>query len=134
MNLTQVQLLEYIRRHSGCPQREVAKALLEPLHLNIDEADNGLTAVNMVKDKEYDLILMDSLMPVMGGEEATSIIRGMDGCINQNTPIIAMTADAMAGVKEKLLASGMNDFISKPVVLSKACAKIKKYLPEEKIK
>lgn len=114
--------------------REVAKALLEPLHLNIDEADNGLTAVNMVKDKAYDLILMDSLMPVMGGEEATSIIRGMDGCINQNTPIIAMTADAMTGVKEKLLASGMNEFISKPVVLSKACAKIKKYLPEEKIK
>lgn len=114
--------------------REVAKALFEPIGLMIDEADDGQRAVSMAKDTLYDLILMDNLMPVMNGEEAAKVIRNMDDSVNKNTPIIALTADAVSGVKEKLIESGMNDFISKPVNIAIACAKMKKYLPEDKIK
>ncbi len=114
--------------------REVAKALFEPIGLMIDEADDGLRAVNMAKDTLYDLILMDNLMPVMNGEEAARAIRSMDDSVNKDTPIIALTADAVSGVKEKLIESGMNDFISKPVNIAIACTKMKKYISQDKIK
>lgn len=113
--------------------REVAKALMEPIGLMIDEADDGLRAVNMAKDTLYDLILMDNLMPVMSGEEAARVIRNMDDSVNKDTPIIALTADAVSGVKEKLIESGMNDFISKPINISIACTKMRKYIPKDKI-
>lgn len=113
--------------------REVAKALFEPMKMQIDEAEDGEQAVLKVKEESYDLILMDHFMPVMDGEEATRRIRRMEGNPNQEIPILALTADAVSGVKDKLLASGMNDFISKPIDLSSAAQKIKRYLPQDKL-
>lgn len=113
--------------------REVAKALFEPMKMQIDEAEDGEQALRKVKEESYDLILMDHFMPVMDGEEATRRIRRLEDNPNQQIPIIALTADAVSGVKDKLLASGMNDFISKPIDLSSAAQKIKRYLPQEKI-
>ncbi len=113
--------------------REVVKAILEPMELVIDEAANGLEAVNMVKLTPYDMIFMDSHMPVMNGETATRSIREMKDCINQNTPIIAITADAIAGVREQLMSVGMNDYIVKPIDVELMCGIIRKYLPEEKV-
>ena len=113
--------------------REVLKALLDPFGFVIDEAENGKVAVDMAEKILYDLILMDSHMPVMSGKEAAGKIRGNAGGLNQKTPIIAVTADAITGVKEDLLSSGMDDYIAKPVDVEQLCSTIKRYLPEEKI-
>ena len=112
--------------------REVLKALLEPMELTIDEAANGQQAIARASARLYDLIFMDSHMPVMSGEEAARAIRGTDGP-NQSTPILAVTADAIAGVREQLLASGMNDVVTKPIDLSALCAAMRRCLPAEKI-
>ncbi len=77
-----------------------------------DLARDGKEAVELVKNKKYDLILMDIEMPEMNGYEATDIIRNE---LKSNVPIIAMTAHAMAGEREKCLRLGMNDYISKPI-------------------
>lgn len=113
--------------------REVVKAILEPLALTIDEAENGKEAVEMAETAPYDMIFMDSHMPMMNGEEATIYIRRMEGNANQNVPIIAITADAVAGVRERLLDCGMNDYIMKPIDIETICGLIRKYLPPEKI-
>ena len=112
--------------------REVVKAILEPLSLTIEEAENGVDAVTLAGRTAYDMILMDSHMPVMNGEEATRSIRSRKG-INQKTPIIAITADAISGVRERLLTGGMDDYISKPIHTAEIYRIIRKYLPEEKI-
>lgn len=113
--------------------REVAKAVLEPLKLTIDEAENGMTAVKMASDKVYDMIFMDSHMPVMNGEEATKEIRMRVASKNQDTPIIALTADAIAGVKERLIDSGMDDYVSKPIRAEEICRVVREHLPVEKV-
>lgn len=86
----------------------------------------------MAKEKKYDMIFMDSHMPVMNGEEATAEIRRSD-CINSTTPIIALTADAVSGVRERLTQCGMNDYIVKPIDINVICGMIKKYLSASKI-
>ncbi len=92
----------------------VAKNLLSKLGFNVDEASNGKEALEKLKNSHYDIIFMDCLMPVMDGFEATKNIRGLEN--NQlHTTIIAMTANAMKGDKEKCIEAGMDDFISKPV-------------------
>ena len=113
--------------------REVMKAILEPLKLEIDEAQDGQEAVDMAGAKLYDMIFMDSHMPVMNGEEATEHIREDSGCINQKTPIIAVTADAIHGVRERLINGGMNDYIVKPIDVELLFNVVKKYLPKSKI-
>ena len=107
--------------------REVVKAMLEPMEIIIDEAENGGAAVEDAKERKYDLILMDSHMPVMSGEEATRIIRSGENT-NNTTPIIAITADAITGVREKLLECGMNDYLVKPIEIEQLCGMIRKYL------
>lgn len=113
--------------------REVLKSLLEPMHLTIEEAADGQQAVTRAASRPYDLILMDSHMPIMNGEEAVHIIREMDG-VNQATPIIAVTADAISGVRERLIAGGMNDCITKPIEPARLNALLRQYLPKDKLK
>jgi two-component system sensor histidine kinase/response regulator len=76
-------------------------------------AGNGLEAVEMAAGKRFDVILMDIQMPQMGGFDATQHIRAQDG--QRHTPIIAMTAHAMAGDRERCLAAGMDGYVSKPI-------------------
>jgi len=99
---------------------EVANFLLEDINLTADVALNGLEAIEALKDapltQPYSLILMDCLMPVMDGYQATQRIRlGDAGDRYKSIPILAMTANAMAGDKEKCLLAGMDDHISKPI-------------------
>lgn len=108
--------------------REVIKAMLESQNFIIEEARDGQEAVEVSKNTLYDLILMDSHMPVMSGEEATRIIRKEKTNQNQTTPLIAITADAIAGVREKLLESGMNDCLVKPIERQQLYKMIEKYL------
>ncbi len=94
--------------------QQVATELLESKGFNITVANNGLKAIEQVySDKSFDIVLMDLQMPEMNGYEATKHIRKNDKF--NNLPIIAMTADAMQGVKEYCLELGMNDFVTKPI-------------------
>jgi len=90
----------------------VAKGLLAPYGLKIDTADNGFTAIEKIKHGEtYDVVFMDHMMPGLDGIEATKILRGM----GYDRPIVALTANAVAGQADIFLKSGFNDFVSKPV-------------------
>jgi two-component system, sensor histidine kinase and response regulator len=91
----------------------IAVRMLERLGHRVDVAGNGLAAVEKAARQRYDLILMDLQMPLMGGFEAMRRIRAQDGA--HHTPIVAMTAHAMAGDREHCLEAGMDDYISKPV-------------------
>ncbi|WP_144391364.1 two-component sensor histidine kinase BarA [Pleionea sediminis] len=88
---------------------------LEDFQVNVETATNGLEAVNKASEQPFDLIFMDIQMPEMDGVEATRKIRRSR--LNQRTPIIALTAHAMMGEKEKLLSEGMNDYLTKPIGL-----------------
>ena len=91
--------------------RKLALGLLEKWGYRVSVAVNGLEAVKCVAEERFDIILMDWQMPIMGGLEATEQIRA-SGC---QTPIIAMTANAMEGDRERCIAAGMNDYIAKPI-------------------
>ncbi|MDR3280557.1 MAG: response regulator [Synergistaceae bacterium] len=93
----------------------VALGFLAKHNIFADTAENGLEAVEMITKKRYDLIFMDHMMPVMDGVEATKRIRSFGGEYYGQIPIIALSANAVTGTKEMFLASGMNDFISKPI-------------------
>jgi PAS domain S-box-containing protein len=93
--------------------QEVAIGQLEDAEAFVDIAENGEIALRMVKDNDYDVVLMDMQMPVMDGIEATRILRADPR--HQTLPIIAMTANAMESDREVCLEAGMNDHIAKPI-------------------
>jgi len=96
--------------------QRVAQKMLAKLGHEVDTVNNGQEAVEAMKAGSYDLILMDCQMPVKDGYEATREIRDPEsGVTNPDIPIIAVTANAMKGDREKCLASGMSDYITKPV-------------------
>ena len=90
----------------------VARGLMKPYELNIDSADSGFDAIEKIKTGNiYDIVFMDHMMPDMDGVEATKIIREM----GYKEPIVALTANAVAGQAEIFLGNGFDDFISKPI-------------------
>jgi two-component system sensor histidine kinase/response regulator len=97
--------------------------MLSKLGHRVDVASDGAEAVEKVMVQDYDLIFMDVQMPEMNGIDATSAIRAF-GEPKSMVPIIAMTANAMDGDRETLLAAGMNDYISKPFSLGQLAALI----------
>jgi CheY-like chemotaxis protein/HPt (histidine-containing phosphotransfer) domain-containing protein len=93
--------------------RELALELLGLLGLRVTEAHDGLEAVRAVESQRFDAVLLDVQMPVMDGLEAAQAIRALPG--GERLPLIAMTAHAMAGDRERFLAAGMNDYVAKPI-------------------
>jgi CheY-like chemotaxis protein len=94
--------------------QQVAIGFLAKLGHLVDVAGDGVEGIGMLEQKSYDLVLMDIQMPGMDGFEATRKIRRLGGRLAQ-LPVVAMTANAMAGDRERCLAAGMNDYISKPL-------------------
>lgn len=115
----------------------VAQGILHNFGFEIDIAQNGQEAIDMLKNSlknEYGLILMDCQMPVLDGYDATRAIReSKAGDIHKDIPIIAMTANAMRGDKEICFASGMDDYISKPIDLSLLQTVLKKWIKLDNI-
>ncbi len=107
--------------------RLVAKRYLEKAGFLVEEAINGLEAVEKAKIAEFDLILMDVSMPEMDGTLATCHIRNLGGR-NAQVPIIALTAHVMAGDRELCLASGMNDYLNKPIEYEDLLRKLELWL------
>ena len=108
--------------------QKVACRMLEKLGLRTDVAANGREAVAMSTLVPYDAIFMDCQMPEMDGYEATREIRRREGP-GLHVPVIALTAEAMAGYREACLGAGMDDYITKPVKLDDLCAALKRWLP-----
>ncbi|RUM90850.1 MAG: response regulator [Thiomicrospira sp.] len=94
--------------------QKVAVALLEKMGYQADVTANGQEALEALVQTPYDLILMDCQMPVKDGYETTRAIRTLDAPLS-DIPIIAMTANAMAGDDEKCYEAGMNDYMTKPI-------------------
>lgn len=97
----------------------------------MDTAENGREAIEKVRTKNYDLVLVDLQMPIMDGMEATRIIRSDP--LNEKLPIIALTARAISGFREQCLEIGMNDFLSKPFLPEDMLFIISKYLSSRPI-
>ena len=95
--------------------QKVATLLLGKLGIKPEIAKNGQEAVNLLKEKSFDLVFMDCQMPVMDGFTATKAIREMERNTDRHTPIVAMTAHAMKGDREKCIQAGMDDYIAKPI-------------------
>ncbi len=113
----EAKLLRILLAEDNVFNQKLALLVLGKLGYSADLAANGIEVLEALKLKTYDLIFMDIQMPDMGGEEATALINQQMG---KNRPyIIAMTANAMEGDREKYLALGMDDYISKPIDLDK---------------
>lgn len=113
--------------------RKVAVGLLEPLQMQIDTATNGKNALSMIREKTYDLVFMDHMMPVMDGIEATKALRETEGEYYQNLPVIALTANAMKEARGLFLEAGMNGFVSKPIQMKQICRVLREWLSQDLI-
>jgi PAS domain S-box-containing protein len=107
----------------------VAKGILEKFGYSVDAVANGIEAIRALEKIPYDMVLMDLQMSELDGLKATRMIRNTaSNVINPNIPVVAMTANAMAGDREKCLNAGMNDYISKPVDPIILAEKIEKWI------
>lgn len=111
----------------------VAEALIEPTMMQIDTAESGETAIELAKQKKYDIIFMDHFMPGLDGLETTKILRSDEEGLCRNTPIIALTADVTCGARDELLNGGMDDFLSKPIMINALYRILRQHLPDELI-
>jgi len=110
---------------------KVGQGLLKLYGMNIDTCLSGKASIEAVLAKEYDLVLMDHMMPEMDGIEATKIIRSLGGK-HANMPIVALTANAIVGAREMFLQNGFDDFLSKPIEVNKLNSILAKWIPAEK--
>jgi two-component system sensor histidine kinase/response regulator len=106
--------------------QKLAVTIMQKAGYGVDAVENGIEAIEALKRSAYDLVFMDVQMPEMDGYEATKAIRRMER-ENRYTPIIAMTAHAMKGDREKCLSAGMDDYIAKPLDLPEVVRSIEKW-------
>ncbi|MEP6513641.1 MAG: response regulator [Parafilimonas sp.] len=109
--------------------QQIITKILNRLGYNPDCVNNGKEALEIVSEKNYDIILLDSVMPVMNGFEVTRMIRL---CLDIQPTIIAMTASALEGDREKCLQAGMDDYMSKPVYVNELVSMLEKWAAIEK--
>jgi signal transduction histidine kinase/CheY-like chemotaxis protein/HPt (histidine-containing phosphotransfer) domain-containing protein len=109
---------------------QVAQGLLSFYEMTVDACLSGQEAIDAVKRRKYDLVFMDHMMPEMDGVEATRHIRELNN--GKNLPIIALTANAVSGMREMFLQNGFDDFLSKPIDTAMLNAVLERWLPKEK--
>ena len=112
--------------------RKVARSFLQTYGLEITEAESGMEAIELVHRIQFDLIFMDHMMPVMDGMEAVQRIRNDCGDNGRLPLIIALTANAMEGVRENFLANGFQDFLAKPLDRRAMHKMLLKWIPEDR--
>jgi CheY-like chemotaxis protein len=108
--------------------QKIAVRMLEKLGCDVEVADNGRAALARISEDDFDLVFMDCQMPELDGYDATSTLRS-SGTKHANLTVIAMTANAMTGDREKCIAAGMNDYVTKPVKLDALARVLDKWLP-----
>jgi signal transduction histidine kinase/CheY-like chemotaxis protein/HPt (histidine-containing phosphotransfer) domain-containing protein len=111
---------------------KICEGLLLPYKIQVTSCFSGMEAIELVKKNEYDLVFMDHMMPEMDGVETTKRIRKLGDTRYLNLPIVALTANAMSGIKEMFLSNGFDDFLSKPIDTAKLNAILDRWLPKEK--
>ena len=104
---------------------KVLNKALKPFNFEIDECFDGKSAIDKINKNNYDVVFMDIMMPGMGGEEALSILKQNP---DFHTPVVALTADATTGAKEKYLADGFTDYLAKPFTRDIIAQKLEKIL------
>jgi CheY-like chemotaxis protein/HPt (histidine-containing phosphotransfer) domain-containing protein len=107
----------------------VARAMLTKLGLSMTLANHGQEALDIVRERDFDLVLMDCQMPVMDGFAATEAIRRLPGGCGRSVPIVALTANTMQGDEARCLRSGMDDFLAKPYSMDQLRATLQRWLP-----
>jgi signal transduction histidine kinase/DNA-binding response OmpR family regulator len=112
---------------------EVMKGLLKNTKVKITTATNGVDCIDLAKQNHYDIIFMDHLMPDMDGIETFKRLKSVKDCINAETPVIVLTANAVAGAKEEYIKEGFADYLSKPVQGNTLEEMVRRFLPKEKI-
>ena len=111
----------------------VATALLKQTRVRIDTATSGFMMLDMIRQKKYDVIFLDHRMPEMDGIETLEKMKADNDHLNVDTPIIALTANAISGVREMYLEAGFSDYLSKPIDGAKFEKLLEEYLPAEKV-
>ena len=124
ISYTEIQGIRILLVEDNYMNQILAKKILNKWNLEYHVTNNGKEAIEKLSENDYDIILMDMHMPEMDGYEATKYIRNNMPFPKSNTPIIAITANAVAGEENKCLAAGMNDYISKPFNKKKLYHKI----------
>ena len=110
--------------------RKLALKLLEKLELEVTSAENGAEAVALLESQTFGIVLMDCQMPVMDGYAATQVIRDpASAVLDHKIPIIALTANAMEGDREKCMTAGMDDYVSKPIDRGELSDALERWLP-----
>ena len=110
----------------------IAKETLLVYGGQVDTADSGATALEMIKENDYDIVFMDHMMPDMDGVDVTKVIRAMPDEKYKLLPIIALTANVVGDVRDLFIKSGMNDFLSKPLEYKEIERVLREWLPKEK--
>ncbi|MFP3155278.1 ATP-binding protein [Lachnospiraceae bacterium ZAX-1] len=111
---------------------KVAQGLFTPYKLHITTCLSGAESVELVRENHYDIVFMDHMMPGMDGIQATKAIRAMSGEYFKNVPIVALTANAMVGMREMFLEKGFSDYLAKPIGLHKLNEIMEQWIPKEK--
>jgi signal transduction histidine kinase/CheY-like chemotaxis protein len=111
---------------------KVAKGLLLPYKCEVDLCMKGKQALEIIKEQDYDLVFMDHLMPEMDGIETAAKIRELDVDYVRKMPIIALTGNVAAGMREMFLENGMNDFLTKPIDVARLNMILEKWIPDDK--
>ena len=112
--------------------QHMTKLFLTKSGYHVDVANNGREALKLLEENDYALVLMDCMMPEISGYEATTIIRNPASAVRNHTiPVIALTANAMREDQDNCLTAGMNDYIAKPIEVTKVLEILKKWIPIE---